>query len=336
MIIFVPININYKSTTSIRIEKIAAKNWSKRLYWETFGLLSWLSKQEISPALYISLQNNGLFFKHSIKNLKQIIYYHQSIPFETKLKIYPLKKLEYKMWFYKYVYPYIVRMTVRSNWDSFVVQTQWMKDAMKEHYLFKNFNVKIYKPEIRSLEACYFKKSNNKNKFNVFYPAFDYRYKNHALLIDIVSELIINRSPLLENLQFIITLENSSRFYNMVSEFSYQKYFKFVGILTSDEVYQYYFDADLLIFTSLLESFGLPLLEASQTGIQILSINKSYANEVLDGYDGVLYANQDDVSDWARKLEIFANNIKRYPPFVPNYCTGWKEFIEFISMETVI
>jgi glycosyltransferase involved in cell wall biosynthesis len=143
-------------------------------------------------------------------------------------------------------------------------------------------------------------------------------------------------SPLLENLLFIITLEKSSLFYNMVSELSYQKYFKFVGTLTLEEVYQYYYNTDLLIFTSLLESFGLPLLEASQTGIQILSIDKPYANEVLNGYEGVLFANQDEVTDWVQKIEICANNIKRYPPFVSNYSAGWKEFIKFIKMETVI
>ncbi|MCB2289987.1 glycosyltransferase [Clostridium sp. CS001] len=332
--IFVPNNYKKESLNNIFTINMNYKGWLKRFYWETFGLNTWITKQHIEPILYISLQNNGLFYKKKIKNIRQIIYYHQGIPFDNSIKWSFFKKTESRMWIYRYIYPLFIRASARKNKDIFIVQTNWMKDEMKKHRLFKKINIQIYKPDLpqcKLKEKYSFKK---KDKYVLFYPAFDYKYKNHILLVNLIKEIENRNSILCNKIEIVVTLDNDSTSFEFVKENSFEDYFNFVGSLTNEEVFEMYYKADALIFPSLLESFGLPLLEAAQIGLPILSINKSYAREVLYGYDGVFFANMNKVSDWVDKLEDMISIKKIYENFSPKYDSGWKEFFNLINEQT--
>jgi glycosyltransferase involved in cell wall biosynthesis len=63
----------------------------------------------------------------------------------------------------------------------------------------------------------------------------------------------------------------------------------FVGLVTDEELYQHYADADILLFPSRYESFGLPVIEAMSFGIPVVAWKAGGVCEtVIDGVTGVL------------------------------------------------
>ena len=61
-----------------------------------------------------------------------------------------------------------------------------------------------------------------------------------------------------------------------------------------------------LIFPSIYEGFGLPVLEAMEMGVPVITSNTSSLPEV--GGDAVCYVNPFDVVDIAKSIDKFINN----------------------------
>jgi glycosyltransferase involved in cell wall biosynthesis len=57
----------------------------------------------------------------------------------------------------------------------------------------------------------------------------------------------------------------------------------------------------VIIFPSLIESWGLPLEEAKMLNLKILSINRNYAKETLKKYDNVEYVDN-NLSSWIESI----------------------------------
>jgi glycosyltransferase involved in cell wall biosynthesis len=68
----------------------------------------------------------------------------------------------------------------------------------------------------------------------------------------------------------------------------------FTGVISSDQVMENYATCSLFIFPSLLEGFGLPVLEAMYCGCPVLAANTSSLPEA--GGDAALYCDPSDVN----------------------------------------
>lgn len=73
------------------------------------------------------------------------------------------------------------------------------------------------------------------------------------------------------------------------------------GELRRAEVFGAYRDADCLVMTSRCESFGLPLVEAMQSGLAILAVDLPYAREICG--DEATYFEPGSATDALRKLQ---------------------------------
>lgn len=80
----------------------------------------------------------------------------------------------------------------------------------------------------------------------------------------------------------------------------------FTGIISDDELKNYYQSAKMLLFPSLYEGFGLPPLEAMCFNIPIVCSNVASLPEVCG--DAVLYFNPLDVNDIADKICMVLKN----------------------------
>ena len=78
------------------------------------------------------------------------------------------------------------------------------------------------------------------------------------------------------------------------------------GIVTQDELVDLYNLADLFVFPSLYEGFGLPVLEALACGTPVICSNTSSMPEI--GKNNVIYVNPLDVEDIKNKIE----NLDKY------------------------
>ncbi len=73
---------------------------------------------------------------------------------------------------------------------------------------------------------------------------------------------------------------NNGAIYDYVQQHQLQKYVIFTGYVSNEEVKHIYANATLFIYASLCEGFGIPVLEAMQSGIPVITSNVSSMPEV--------------------------------------------------------
>lgn len=295
---------------NIRIEPISdVKSMHKRLWWDTFGINKWLKINNIEPIACVSLQNTG--FRVAKNDIPKFIYYHQSIPF------YPYKwnifKREHRpLWFYKYIYPFFVKLFLTKDTTVFV-QLDFIRNGFARRYKHPLNKIEVYSPSILTPS---FKESINisldGSKLNLFYPATDFFYKNHQIIIDAINEC--------DDVKVFFTIPHK----NLGDKISC------IGSLPYDEVCQMYKSCDALLFPSYIETFGLPLIEAALTGLPILAADLPYAREVLDGYEGVRFVKYNSKDAWAEAISELKKG-KRYKPIDLSNRQGWQDLMKSIK-----
>jgi glycosyltransferase involved in cell wall biosynthesis len=146
--------------------------------------------------------------------------------------------------------------------------------------------------------------ANERKPLVFFYPTSPEKYKNYELIFN---TLISNRNVLLKaGVRFIITLDkNDSKiiknYYNILQNL--QIPIEFVGRLEPNKIYEIMTES-VLIFPSLVETFGLPLLEAMTLNRRILAADLPYANEVLCGYENVSFFNPKSKEELFKLMNI--------------------------------
>lgn len=305
-----------------------AKSGLNRLYWDNFGLNSWCKTNHVKPTLIISMQNTGVKVDG---NVKQLIYYHQTIP------LYPyswslFKKSERNLWFYKNVYPFFVKQHVNDS-TIFVVQFEWIKRELVKRLSIAPRIVNVVNPTASEIDDSLVYKLELSNKFNIFYPASHFNFKNHLEIVKGLDYLKqIGRN--LSNLKIYFTLNKSaaSALASIIYQYGLHDHFEFVGTLSFNKVLQYYKSCDLVVFPSFLESFGLPLVEAAKFGKKILAADLDYAREVLAGYDGVMYLPIHNPHAWGDAIYKCSEQQEQFNSWEPEFAkNSWGRFFELVE-----
>ncbi len=89
------------------------------------------------------------------------------------------------------------------------------------------------------------------------------------------------------------------------------KYVKFVGRKTKDEVANIINNSDILIITSEKETFGIPGIEALAAGVPVISSKCGGPEEYLNDKCGKLYE-VGDIKGLASAIELVAKNLDKY------------------------
>jgi len=314
--IFVPFEFEYEinSNEIIEIIYIKAKKYVDRIKWDMFGMKRWAEVNNIKPNLIISLQNTAVRFG----NIQQLVYLHQPIPYVKEFSYNIFNKNERKMWFYKYLYKIWINYTVKKN-HNIVVQTKWMQRSLiKDGYNEKN--IIISKPNITKFNINEINSIKRDEKY-FFYPAADYKYKNHEVIINAVKKISESRNVNKINFKIVFTLSKNSRIYDMVVKLKLEKYFKFVGQIPYNKVLSYYKGCQAILFPSYIETFGLPLIEGAAFGKKILVSDCEYSREFIKYNDSNL---------WAKEIELA---MKKYElcTYLEEQKPGWSNMFKFIN-----
>jgi len=226
-----------------------------------------------------------------ILNSNQIVFLHSSLIVTPWIKNKRLSTL-------KYIISRIIFRINISYVKYIVVQTPVMEEKLLS--IFPSLKDKIY--IIPQPVPAWVKKDKNKknqrmytsdSKLSLIYPAANYPHKNHKILNKIeddgigwpISKLIltinknINPAP---NIKWIDCLEE----------------------LSHDVLLQKYLDSDALLFLSLEESFGFPLIEAMHMDLPIICPDLPFAKIICD--DQAIYFNPDDINS----LESAVSELK--------------------------
>lgn len=282
------------------IDDIKGRQIIDRMKWDKFGMKVWAKENNIKPDLIISLQNTAISFN----GIPQIIYLHQSLPYSEYSKWNILKGDERKLWFYTNIYKYLIHNSIKA--DMYVsVQTKWMKDALIEKGINKD-RIIISKPKLKEFDVNDIEKLPlDKNKYIYFYPADEYKYKNHKVILEALNHIKENYNDKIKNIKVIFTLDEKSNSYSYCKEHGLLDIVEFKSTLTYDKVLQYYKSCNCVLFPSYIETFGLPLIESAKFGKRILVSNCKYSRDVLEGYTNVKFISHDNYQEWAKNIINF-------------------------------
>lgn len=96
--------------------------------------------------------------------------------------------------------------------------------------------------------------------------------------------------------------------------------------LPPDELLDYYHSADLFVFPSFIETFGMVLIEAMAAGLPVVTSNVPGCRDVIkDGYNGLL-AEAGNTEMFAKKILTLLNNKELYQQMVLNIESFIKEY----------
>lgn len=329
LIVFVSVSIDdLPILAHVKYINPNAKSGFKRLYWDNFGLNKWCKDNNVKPDLIISMQNTGVKIDGAVK---QLIYYHQPVPlFEYKWSLF--KKSERNLWFYKHIYPFFVKQHVNKN-TIFVVQFEWIRRRLAELLSIDQKIINTVNPTASEINDTMVSSIDLAGKFNVFYPASLFNYKNHLEIVNALNYLKRNGKNL-DNLKIYFTLEKSCALdlISIIHEHGLDGCFEFVGSLGFEQVLQYYKSCDLIVFPSYLESFGLPLVEAAKFGKKILAADLDYAREVLSGYNGVTYLPIHNPCAWGDAIFQSMEQKEQFDSWEPEFGkNSWQKFFQLVE-----
>ena len=291
-----------------------------RLFFDFYQGGKLLKVNGILPKVLVSLQNTGLFRS----GLPQVIYYHQSIP------LYPqkwslLKKEERILFYYKYIYPFFVNIT-RNKKTHYVVQIPFIKKGMVEKFHVPANRAHTMFPDIEDIDVRAIRPYNwDDERTHFLYPANGSSYKMHVTLI--------NAFRTLKNKKIRLHLTISKGEYpiidNQIEEAGLEEIIIREGAMSHQQLLSMYKASSGLLFPSMIETIGLPMLEAAAFGIPVIAADVDYAHQVLCGYEGASFVNAFDVKGWVDNIQKIKDNPQRFKP-MKKRGSSWPDFFELI------
>ena len=263
----------------------------KRIWWYQTKLKQQLKKQQAD--LFFSPVYEGMF----LPNVPQIVTVHDLIPLK-----YPELSPKWK-YYYQYALPFLLKQSKR-----IVCVSAYTKQDIVETYKLNPDQIDVvYNGYDRNL---FYPQPNQAilQKYNLekyFLYVGDMRfYKNLSRCLE-----AFNRLPQ-KDCKFVITGKKDDFFYpeieHQVKTLDASDRIIFLDYVPSADLPPLYSMAQALVFASLYEGFGLPVLEAMACGCPVITSKVTSIPEV--GGDSVLYVDPYNVDSIAEGMEQILSN----------------------------
>lgn len=318
----------YKKLKNIKFIEFrdSKKSWIKRIYYEYFYFKK-ISKR-LKPFLWLSMHD----ITPNVVATKQAVYCHNALPF---YKMSSLEKfLDKKLWLFNKFYKYLYKINIRKN-NYVIVQQDWIRQKFKK--LFKVNNIIVAYPDIDKKTININKKSfiKNSNKKIFFYASYPRVFKNFEIICEVAKRM--EDTSDFKNVKFILTIDGTE---NKYSQYLYKKFgnlsnIDFIGLISREEVFEYYQKSEALIFPSKLETWGLPITEYKNFNKPIFLSDLEYSKESIGEYDKTIFFDPYNSNDLFEKIikyirgDILMTKTKSgkiEQPFVKS----WKELFNYL------
>lgn len=305
----------------------AKSSWLMRLYyeWWVFYKLSKLLK----PDFWFSLHD----ITPIVSCQKQAVYCHNPAPF-AKLS-FKNAWLEPKLLMFNLFYRYLYGFRIKKN-KYVVVQQEWLRECFKKMYQLSNVVV-AYPQVAASSNLQYVAESKNNNIYTFIYPTLPRVLKNIEFICEAVKA--INQNGIV-NFKVLLTLNGTE---NRYSKWLYKKYshltcLSFIGYQNKQQMVELYEKADCLLFSSKIETWGLPLSEAKLYGLPIMAANLPYAHEAIGEYGRVNFFNLSDVNELSKLIVsavngnlVWRESTRAYPQSL--FVDSWPLLLNFLIQD---
>ena len=334
---FVFVDPSMPQTNIPRVQYITSNTHGlRRVFFDFWGFKRAIKQTGVVPDLILSLQNTGVKYP----KVPQIIYFHNILPLHKKLWN-PFKRSSRTLFFYASLYPLYIRMLINKRMNV-IVQANFIKPLFVDRFRFPHQQIHVIRPHISiaDTETDVATSPFSTDTFNFIYPALGFGYKNHLILVNALGKLIHTEKEKKQRLVLHFTLkrgENKS-VEQRVKELGLTNNVVFHGQVSKSQLFAWYQHATALVFPSWLETLGLPLIEAASCGLPIIACDTKYAREALEGYQGVSFAKQDKVDEWAKSMHEACNKQAKYPLYKHTDNTeheAWDKLFELIHKQYI-
>lgn len=233
---------------------------------------------------------------------------------------------------YKYIYPFFVKSTLSANTDV-VVQIPFIKRGAVRRFKCNPDKVHVMFPDVEKIDIEKIDAHEFENGlFHFVYPASSAPYKEHRTLVNAVAVLKSKNAALAERIRVHLTLREDvyPTLYKYIEGHNLCQQFVFDGGMPHEQLLTFYKGSCGLLFPSIIETLGLPLLEAAAFGLPIIAADLDYAREVMGDYEGVRFAGCYDYEKWATEIERVCAAPQKYRSLKP-IDSSWKDFFALID-----
>ena len=308
------------------------KNLLSRIHWEMKDLRKVIP--DFIPDVVLSLQNLMV----NIKNVPQIVYMHQSLPFQDIKRFSFLKSDERASAFQQHLMGYLIKKSIKRA-DGVIVQTPWVKDAVVKKTGVSPNKILVSSPSLHipdiSKKSRLYKDVYECEKPVLFYPALPLPYKNHLKLLQAQKKL---REQKLD-IRIVLTIDKADAKAKELCKYVNDNSLDVVilGYLKKEELLEI-IKHTILVFPSYIETVGLPLVEAQIFDAVILVSDCPYAKDVCQTYEKTIYFNCFDELSIAegikRGIELDKNLKRKLQYAIPEMYkpeVTWKKVVDYIE-----
>ncbi len=171
----------------------------------------------------------------------------------------------------------------------------------------------------------------------LFYPANFWPHKNHKRLLQ-AFKLLTKKYKDFSLVFSGFAYKDKNNLSRLIKSMNLAKKVKYLGFIPKEEMPIIYRNSLGLVFPSIFEGFGIPLIEAMKTGCPIVCSSINSIREVAG--ESALYFDPFSVSDIKNKLELFIKNKKLRSSLVKkglvrskkySYLSSIKKTLKFIK-----
>jgi glycosyltransferase involved in cell wall biosynthesis len=319
---------DFDTIKNIHIHKMKPGNWVDRIVWDNGGLQRWCRLNRIEPDIIISLQNTSTKYYTEDKLLiPQVVYFQHAFPIiPHKWNVF--MKQEFVLFLHAHFYPFFVNLNNESS--IYVVQL----DYIREHFLkkFKKIapeRVFVIRPNSSQINTnTVAARYSHGEYFTFLYPETAFNYKNHKIIVQALALLKQQNYETLQNIRVVFTIQSlPNETIAIIKRNKLENIVQCIGQISHSEIISYYKSVDALLFPSKIESFGLPLLEASFFGLPIIAADLPYAREVLNNYTNKLFVDPDDNTKWSKIIQNY-QDLKKINVNNLNNKNTWEDFFK--------
>ena len=137
----------------------------------------------------------------------------------------------------------------------------------------------------------------------------DEQRKNVRALLENLSLITKNRTSIL-HLVSKINSYGKQQLESIIDLHKLNNVIKVYGIVNDDLLSELYDNSHFLLFPSLMEGFGLPVIEAMQKGVVVCAFRNSSIPEI--GGDSILLADNNDFKAWSIAIDTLVTDRDKY------------------------
>lgn len=280
------------------------KSYFHRFYNEYFHYKKITKDDDI----FLWLSMNDMSAK--VKAVHKAVYFHNPSPFRKPAL---MDLIGQPRWFlFTLFYKFLYKINIESN-DYIIVQQDWLRAAFTKMFHLDIKKVIVAPPAFD--ETTYVTSTMDKNEGHTiahfFYPTFPRPFKNIEVICK-AANYIQEHTDL--DFKITITIDGSENEYanQIVKKYKRNKHLNFIGLISRNAVFDYYAEADFLVFPSKLETWGLPISEFKNFKKPMILADLPYAHETLANYDQGCFFHPDHHVDLAK---IMIDAIKKEAVF---------------------